>query len=37
MIYLHLGMETYGVENEVKMKSVGILTNNRIRDNLCLK
>lgn len=37
MIYLHLRMETYGAENEVKMKNAGILANNRIRDNLCLK
>lgn len=37
MIYLHLRMETYDAENEVKMKNVGILTNSRIGDNLCLK
>lgn len=37
MIYLHLRMEAYDAENEVKMKNVGILTNNRTRDNLCLK
>jgi hypothetical protein len=37
MIYLHLAMETYDAENEVKMKNVGILTNSRIMDNLCLK
>ena len=37
MIYLHLRMETYDAENEVKMKNAGILANNRIRDNLCLK
>lgn len=37
VIYLHLRMETYDAENEVKMKNVGILTNNRTRDNLCLK
>lgn len=37
MIYLHLRMETHEAENEVKMKNVGILTNSRIMDNLCLK
>lgn len=36
MIYLHLRMENYNAENEVNMKNVGILRNNRIRDNLCL-
>lgn len=37
MIYLHLRTEAYEAENEVKMKNVGILTNSRIMDNLCLK
>lgn len=37
VIYLHLRTETYDAENEVKMKNVGILTNNRTRANLCLK
>lgn len=37
MIDLHLRMKTYDAENEVKMKNEGILTNNRIMDNLCLK
>lgn len=37
VIYLHLRMGTHDAENEVKMKNVGILTNNRTRDNLCLK
>lgn len=37
MIYLQLRMETYEAENEVTMKIVGILTNSRIMDNLCLK
>lgn len=36
MVYLHLRMENYNAENEVNMKNVGILTNNRISDNLCL-
>lgn len=37
MIYLYFRMEIYDVENEVKMKNVGILINNRIRENLRLK
>lgn len=37
VIYLYLRMEMYNAENEVKMKNVGILKNNRIRDNLRLK
>lgn len=37
MVHLHLRMETYHAENEVKMKNGGILTNHRIRDSLCLK
>lgn len=37
MIYFYFRMEIYEVENEVKMKNVGILINSRIMDNLCLK